>query len=135
MIKQLFNLFNLSNTIPDLRTQVEDLQFKLFEMQEEVSDIVRDIPTRIEQAIQDHDAARVEKERETRESTKDSDTPWVDIKSDSYDRERGLGLQLDWNDAFIRELKSKGFTGATDYAIVNSWLVQLHKQMGEESFE
>lgn len=132
MIKQLFNL---SKTIPDLHTQVVELQFTLVQLQEEVSDIVRDIPTRIEQAIQDHDVQRVEKERETRESTKDSDTPWVDIKSDSYDRERGLGLQLDWNDAFIRELKSKGFTGATDYAIVNSWLVQLHKQMGEESFE
>jgi hypothetical protein len=41
-------------------------------------------------------------------------------------------MQLDWNAAFIKELKGKGYRGRSERDIVNKWLVATHKQLAEQ---
>ena len=38
-------------------------------------------------------------------------------------------FELDWNEYFVEELKSKGFNGATDEDIVDQWFNQVCKNV------
>ena len=106
---------------------------EIHNLRAEFAALKHSVPELISLTISETNAAVEAEKATTRDSTKNGSKPWVEIISDDYDTEKGLGLQLDWNDAFVKELRSKGFSGATDYAIVNSWLVALHKQMGESA--
>jgi hypothetical protein len=64
------------------------------------------------------------------ELVKDSEEPYVNILSDAYDEQNGsFKLILDWNDAFIKQLRKAGYTGATDQEMVNLWLASLSREM------
>lgn len=50
--------------------------------------------------------------------------PWVDIVNSEYndnDGSDGFAFELDWNSAFITLLRSEGYSGATEEAIVEQW--------------
>lgn len=50
--------------------------------------------------------------------------PWVDVVESSYeekDGSDGFMFELDWNEAFIQMLRSEGYNGATDDALVEQW--------------
>lgn len=59
----------------------------------------------------------------------DSDEPQVAIVSSGLDPARGIKLELDWNDAFIRFLKGSGFDGPDDETIVQKWLATIYKDL------
>lgn len=42
-------------------------------------------------------------------------------------------FELDWNDHFVAQLKSSGYTGETDEAIVDQWFQELCRNVGAES--
>jgi hypothetical protein len=63
---------------------------------------------------------------------KNSDDPWVDIKSDSIDPIKGIRIELDWNDAFIKLLRKHGITGSNDEAMVQKWLATIYKQLMDD---
>lgn len=64
----------------------------------------------------------------------ESDEPFVEIVSENFDADSGgVQLRLDWNSAFVNNLKKAGFTGQTEEAIVDSWLVALSRARQEES--
>lgn len=42
-------------------------------------------------------------------------------------------LELDWNEYFIVQLKSAGYNGDTDEAIVDQWFQELCRNIGAES--
>ena len=44
------------------------------------------------------------------------------IVSDHIDPQRGIELKLDWDDDFIRYLRSHGYNGASDEIVVQKWL-------------
>lgn len=58
----------------------------------------------------------------------ESDEPYVEILSENFSEEGGVGLRLDWNSQFITYLKKNGFTGPTDEAIVDNWLISLSRE-------
>lgn len=58
-----------------------------------------------------------------------SDEPQVAIVSSGLDPSRGIKLELDWNDAFIRYLKAAGFEGPDDDTIVQKWLATIYKDL------
>lgn len=66
---------------------------------------------------------------EEREALRNSPEPWVEVIGNSYDSEKNLKVQLDWNDAFIRYLRVNGFTGATDDVVVQKWLAGLSNNL------
>lgn len=65
----------------------------------------------------------------------DSQEPWVEWHSDSYDPQLGICMKLDWNDAFIVHLRQNGFTGTDDEAIVQHWLASVAQQQAERMKE
>jgi hypothetical protein len=60
---------------------------------------------------------------------KSSKEPWVSIVGESIDPEKGIKLELDWNDAFIKYLKANGYTGASEEMIVGKWMVDMHRHL------
>ena len=68
------------------------------------------------------------KEQEDDEK-RNSDVPWVEIKSDSYDKNKGIQIALDWNDAFISYLIENSISGKDDDTIVQKWLALLYHDL------
>lgn len=62
-------------------------------------------------------------------TNKKSNQPWVTILGESIDEEKGLRIEMDWNDAFIKYLRQNGYTGANDDAVVSNWLAQLYRHL------
>lgn len=50
--------------------------------------------------------------------------PWVSV-IDLNVREETGNFELDWNDAFVAELKEVGFSGMSDEDIVNAWFSRI----------
>jgi hypothetical protein len=65
------------------------------------------------------------------ENRKDSKEPWVQVVGEDIDPERGIKIELDWNDAFVKYLKNSGYTGTSDEAIVQKWLAHMYQHTME----
>jgi hypothetical protein len=115
-----------------LKIQLNTVGDQLIEMRNELNLLQQSIPTQIAEAIEGHELAKVAKELKIADDRQKSDTPFVEIISDGYDPELGVQLQLDWNTAFIKELKSKGYNGSSERDIVNKWLMAVHKQLAAD---
>lgn len=115
-----------------LRHQIDCLADQLTEMRNEFNLLHESIPTQIAEAIEGHELKKVAVELKASDDRQKSDTPFVEIISDGYDPELGVQLQLDWNTAFIKELKSKGYNGSSERDIVNKWLMAVHKQLAAD---
>lgn len=61
-------------------------------------------------------------------STKEVE-PLIQILGERIDPEKGVELTLDWNDEFITYLKSNGYHGTSDEAIIQHWLGDLYLDM------
>ena len=57
--------------------------------------------------------------------------PRIEIIGSEYDAEHGIKIKMDWNDAFIKQLKQSGFTGTSDEAVVQRWLQQVSQQVAD----
>lgn len=51
--------------------------------------------------------------------------PYVNLKGTDIDKDGRVKIELDWNDAFIAELRSSGYQGTEDEVVVQKWLVHL----------
>jgi len=56
---------------------------------------------------------------------KESDEPWLEVLGGDIDDVKGVELKLDWNDAFIDQLRSQGYTGTTETTLVGKYLLTL----------
>lgn len=63
---------------------------------------------------------------------KNSNEPWVQVVGEHIDPKRGLQIELDWNDAFVTYLRSNGYNGSSDDAIVQKWVAHLYKHLMTE---
>jgi len=111
--------------IGSLIDQIDGLRTELFHFQDA-------LPERIQNAIAAHELKKEAADIRASDERQKSDVPFVEIISDAYDPELGVQLQLDWNAAFIKELKSKGYHGSSERAIVNKWLVTVHGQLATQ---
>ena len=59
-----------------------------------------------------------------REEQRTSSKPWVEFLGDE-ENDHGVGTKLDWNDAFIDELKAAGYNGESEYDMVMSWFARI----------
>lgn len=51
--------------------------------------------------------------------------PWFNLIGGEYDASRGMSLNMDWNTAFVHQLKLQGYSGINEFQIVASWLANL----------
>lgn len=68
---------------------------------------------------------------EESERWRDSKEPWVTIIGDTV-TEEGIQLALDWNDAFVKYLKSQGVAGIDETQVVQRWLAMISKQVADK---
>ena len=63
---------------------------------------------------------------------KASEEPWVEIKGIVQDPERGIKIDLDWNDAFVKHVRQNGYTGVDDNSVIQRYVAVLAKQVAED---
>ena len=66
------------------------------------------------------------------ESMKDSKQPFVNVLSMEFDKELGIKVHLDYNDAFIRYLNAMGITGKNSDDCIRLWLANLAYDMEQD---
>ncbi len=107
-----------------------DILNKISKISTQVDNLIEDK----KQLEQDLEAANAElsvfrTQEQDHDRRKNSDEPWVEIKSDSIDPDKGIQIGLDWNDNFIEYLKSNGLTGKSDEVIVQKWIALLYHDL------
>jgi len=65
-------------------------------------------------------------------SMRDSHEPFCNVISMGFDKELGIKVNLDYNDAFIRYLNAAGIKGPNDEATVRMWLAHLNYDIQQE---
>jgi len=56
---------------------------------------------------------------------KESDEPWVELLGGDVDPDKGLEMKLDWNDAFVEQLRAQGYKGTTESSLIAQWLLNV----------
>jgi hypothetical protein len=83
--------------------------------------------------------AAVEEARLAKLSPKERATeakePWVEVLDTHVNKEnvRNGFFELDWNEYFVLQLRSNGYQGDTDEAIVDQWFQDLCRNIGAEA--
>jgi len=78
---------------------------------------------------------KIEKENDyLRQKATLKEEPWVTIVGEFNPEEglSGLGVELDWNDLFIEELKEEGYTGLTDLELIRQYFATVCRTVAEE---
>ena len=60
--------------------------------------------------------------------------PWIAVLDTHINKDniRNGFFELDWNEYFVLQLRSNGYTGETDEAIVDAWFSELCRNVGAE---
>lgn len=58
------------------------------------------------------------------------DAAWVQMIGHNIDPQKGIQIDLDWNEAFVTELRSHGYKG-TDDQVIHMWLTYLYRDIVE----
>lgn len=61
-----------------------------------------------------------------------SSDPWVEIIGWGYDPTKGIKIELEWNEAFIIQLRTSGITGTDDDQVVQKWITLLLRDMADQ---
>lgn len=85
--------------------------------------------------------AEVKEARKPKKTPKELATekgePYINVDTVEVDKNnpRYGSFNLDWNDAFIRQLKTAGYIGETDEAIVDQWFQDVCRHVVLETYE
>ena len=116
--KNLFNRFNVffnhkqrqvEENFNDIKKQISLLQAELTSKTKELEEL--------------------KTKQQTYDNKKNSKEPWVILSSAEYDKESGFKIELDWNTAFIKQLKENGIDGPTEEVIIQKWLAFLYEDI------
>jgi hypothetical protein len=105
----------------------------LDKIEAEVADATRrkiEAEVAAEKAVEEARLAKLSpKERAT-----EAKEPWVEVLDTHVNKEnvRNGFFELDWNEYFVLQLRSNGYQGDTDEAIVDQWFQDLCRNIGAE---
>lgn len=68
---------------------------------------------------------QLNKKEGTNENDDDKGTGEVTLKGIYHDEDKGMRIELEWNDKFIKYLKKNNFEGYDEEEIVQKWLTFL----------
>lgn len=63
---------------------------------------------------------------------KDSCSPKVELKGIIAEPDGKIRVELDWDDEFIEHLRSNGYTGPDDNAIIQKYLLELTRTISDD---
>lgn len=75
--------------------------------------------------------------KSAKELATEKDEPYITVVTVDLDK-RNLGngsFELDWNDAFIKQLRNAGYPGKTDEDVVDNWFREVCKNVYNETWE
>lgn len=109
-------------------------------------EIVKELKSQILEELDNQDARAREKLKIQREKDlevrteyvdrmKKSLDPWMELIAISIDKHGEIRIELEWNDAFIKELRKNGFTGPDDNTIMQRYVAVLAKDVSEDMFD
>lgn len=130
-------MFEKLQVIQDLNKRIEELEVQLAVSQlvaESNSAALARLEGTIESTIAAAVATAVESRirtiEEERQARIESTTPYFEILSEI---ETGIDgktkLEMDWNPAFIEELRRKGYAGESEQDIIQKWMLRLAVQL------
>lgn len=63
--------------------------------------------------------------------------PWVSVVHMDFDTKNSLegSFELDWNDIFVDKLQEEGYTGPSPDHIVNTWFMEVCKNIAMEEYD
>jgi hypothetical protein len=89
-----------------------------------------------EENAREEERTRIAAEEAAREAEvakmKESEEPWVEVKGMVQDPDKGIKIDLDWNDAFVKHLRENGYVGTSDDQVVQRYIAVLAKQVAED---
>ena len=70
-----------------------------------------------------------------KEAATERGEPWVAVMDTHVNKDniRNGFFELDWNEYFVLQLRSNGFQGETEEAVVDQWFQELCRNIGSES--
>lgn len=122
-----------SKQIRDLKNELTELESSFQEYRLEYKDDTSKIYDKIkpiESSIKELDVLKAPlKAFVEREKMKQGTEPWVEVLG-HQETDQGIQMKLDWNDAFIEELRSAGYHGTSEYDLVMAWLASVSAEVG-----
>lgn len=108
---------------------IEDHTEKVAQLERVVLEQKQEIGEHLHQSVKQTELLKLLDQRlrtlEGLKERKESDEPWVELVGGDIDPNKGLQMQLDWNDAFIDQLRAKGYKGTNDGSLVAQWLLTV----------
>ena len=80
-------------------------------------------------------APKAKKQKTPKEIATEKKEPWVAVLDTHVNKDniRNGFFELDWNEYFVLQLKSNGYQGDTEEAIVDLWFQDLCRNIGSEA--
>lgn len=64
--------------------------------------------------------------------------PYIAFVNTSYSKDTNgkmtFAVEMDWNDIFVEELKSQGYTGFSNDEIVDKWFIDMSAQISQTNY-
>lgn len=122
MNKYIKKLFGIDKIEAETRRAVEEA--------EQSNKVAKDAAEQAELAKEAERLAKLT----PKELASEKKEPWVAVLDTHVNKEnvRNGFFELDWNEYFVLQLRSAGYTGDSDEAIVDKWFQELCRGVGAE---
>ena len=111
-LKKIFGIDKIEAEAQAARQAAEELSKKVVEAESKLSEVPKT----------------------PKEIATEAKEPWVTVLDTHVNKDnlRNGFFELDWNEYFVVQLRSAGYTGATDEEIVDQWFTELCRNVGGE---
>jgi len=101
---------------------------------EEEAKAARQAAEEMASKVQETEAKLTEVLKTPKEIATEKKEPWIAVLDTHVNPEniRNGFFELDWNEYFVLQLRTAGYVGDTDEAIVDSWFSELCRNVGAE---
>ena len=79
--------------------------------------------------------SKAKKQKTAKEIATEKKEPWVAVMDTHVNKDniRNGFFELDWNEYFVLQLRTNGYQGETDEAVVDLWFQDLCRNIGSEA--